>query len=238
MLLKVIGSGSSGNAYILENEREALLIEAGLPFSQIKKALGYNLSKVAACVVSHCHKDHSLCVDEFNRTGIPTIGPKGCKTSYLMSGYSKYDIGFGGFRIKSLPVQHDVPCMSYLVEHEDMGKLLFVTDTVSFNYVVDGLNHILIEANYCDLRLDENINAGLLPESLRERIVASHMEIGTTIDVLCSQDLSRVTNIVLVHLSEGNSDRMEFISRVQEATGKPTTVAVPGLEIKISKEPY
>ena len=38
MQLKVIGSGSSGNSYILENETEALIIEAGLPFLEVKKA--------------------------------------------------------------------------------------------------------------------------------------------------------------------------------------------------------
>lgn len=39
MRLKVLGSGSSGNCYILENENEALIIEAGLPFMEVKKAV-------------------------------------------------------------------------------------------------------------------------------------------------------------------------------------------------------
>ena len=34
MRLKVLGSGSSGNCYILENDNEALIIEAGLPFME------------------------------------------------------------------------------------------------------------------------------------------------------------------------------------------------------------
>lgn len=41
MRLKVLGSGSSGNCYILENENEALIIEAGLPFMEVKKGTGF-----------------------------------------------------------------------------------------------------------------------------------------------------------------------------------------------------
>ena len=37
MKLRVLGSGSSGNCYILENEAEALIIEAGVPFMEVKK---------------------------------------------------------------------------------------------------------------------------------------------------------------------------------------------------------
>lgn len=36
MKLKVLGSGSSGNCYILESETEALIIEVGLPFMNRK----------------------------------------------------------------------------------------------------------------------------------------------------------------------------------------------------------
>lgn len=46
MRLKVLGSGSSGNCYILENENEALIIEAGLPFMEVKKALDFNVMKL------------------------------------------------------------------------------------------------------------------------------------------------------------------------------------------------
>jgi len=36
MKLKVLGSGSSGNCYLLENESEALMLECGLPFKGAK----------------------------------------------------------------------------------------------------------------------------------------------------------------------------------------------------------
>ena len=41
MKLKCLGSGSSGNCYILESDTEALIIEAGLPLKEVKIALGF-----------------------------------------------------------------------------------------------------------------------------------------------------------------------------------------------------
>lgn len=55
MKLKVLGSGSSGNCYILENDAEALIIEAGLPFMEVKKVLNFNVRKVQGVVISHEH---------------------------------------------------------------------------------------------------------------------------------------------------------------------------------------
>ena len=50
-----IGSGSSGNAYILECESETLLLELGVSWKDIVKALNFNLSKVVGVCVSHAH---------------------------------------------------------------------------------------------------------------------------------------------------------------------------------------
>lgn len=46
MMLKVLGSSSKGNCYILENESEALILEAGIKFQDVKKALNWNIAKV------------------------------------------------------------------------------------------------------------------------------------------------------------------------------------------------
>lgn len=52
--LKTIGSGSSGNAYILQCNNETLLIELGMSWSEILKGLNYKINDVAGCIVSHC----------------------------------------------------------------------------------------------------------------------------------------------------------------------------------------
>ena len=211
-------------------------MECGLPFAQIKRALDYDLHKIKACIISHSHKDHARCVKELKLCGLRTVGPDGTGAMITVKGECKLNLG--GFKITPLPVQHDVPCMAYVVDHPDMGRLLFITDTYAFPYTVKGLNHILMEANYCDRKLEENIAAGLIPDSLRQRIVTSHMEIGMAVTHLAAQDLSRVHDILLIHLSQGNSEPDNFKAQVEAATGIPTQIAVPGLEMELNVEPY
>ena len=55
MKLRCLGSGSSGNSYILEASDGILLIEAGIPLMEVKKALRFDLSKVRGCLISHRH---------------------------------------------------------------------------------------------------------------------------------------------------------------------------------------
>ena len=49
MKLRILGSSSSGNCYLLEDESECLVIEAGLPFKEVKKALDFNEIGRASC---------------------------------------------------------------------------------------------------------------------------------------------------------------------------------------------
>lgn len=67
MKFRCLGSGSSGNCYILENDSEALIIEAGIPFMTVKKALDFNISKIVGVVVSHSHGDHAKYAGEYER---------------------------------------------------------------------------------------------------------------------------------------------------------------------------
>lgn len=53
--LKVINSCSGGNSYILQSDTGSLLIECGVPFKRIQKALDFDLSNVQGCLISHAH---------------------------------------------------------------------------------------------------------------------------------------------------------------------------------------
>ena len=75
MILKCIGSGSSGNCYLLENDTECLVIEAGVPFKEIKKALNFNISKIVGVICTHSHADHSGRAYEYEAVGIPVLKP-------------------------------------------------------------------------------------------------------------------------------------------------------------------
>ena len=64
MQLQVIGSGSQGNSYLLSNDTDVLLIELGVQFKRIKKALDYDLSKINGALVSHSHGDHAKAIKD------------------------------------------------------------------------------------------------------------------------------------------------------------------------------
>ena len=73
MELKVLGSSSNGNCYILDNGKEALLLEAGVRFQEVKKALGYNLRKVVGCLITHRHNDHAKYIKAMVDNGFHTL---------------------------------------------------------------------------------------------------------------------------------------------------------------------
>ena len=73
MELKVLGSSSAGNCYILDNGKEALILEAGIAFPKVKKALGFNLRKVAGCLITHQHNDHAKYIRNMVDSGITTL---------------------------------------------------------------------------------------------------------------------------------------------------------------------
>lgn len=246
MVLKCLGSSSAGNCYILRSSLsdEVLIIEAGISMSEIKKALKFKISNIKGCIVSHEHKDHSKYIREVVRCGIKVlalpdvfrnqgINNPFCKEIEPMHGYK-----VGGFKILPLPVVHDVPCVGYLIEHEEMGKLIFITDTMMLEYKLPQLNHIMLEANYADEILQYNIDNGIVPVSLRDRLLHSHMELQTAKEILRANDLSSVNEVILLHLSGNNSDAGQFQREVQEASGKPVYIAKSGMEINLNKEPY
>lgn len=245
MRLNVLGSDSNGNCYVLQNDKEALIIEAGVRFSEVKKALKWQLSKVVGAVITHEHNDHAKYVRDFVSNGITVLAlPSVFKAKGIDSLSFRKEIepmhGYivGGFKVFAIPVFHDVPCVGFIIEHEDMGRMLFVTDTMMLEYRVPGLNHILLEANYAEDILDTKIEAGSVPLSMKPRLIHSHMEIETTKGILRANDLSGVNEIILVHLSNGNSDERRFVREVQETSGKPVYAAVAGLELNLSINPY
>lgn len=55
MHIKVVATGSSGNTYLLINNDEVLVLDAGCRFLEVKKALGFNIRQIAGVVVTHEH---------------------------------------------------------------------------------------------------------------------------------------------------------------------------------------
>lgn len=245
MKLKVIGTGSRGNAYLLENEQEALLIECGVSIMDIKKAVDFKVNKISGCIVTHEHNDHAKSIKEVLETGIPVYATKGTFEGKRMdpSRWARaYDImqrdefQVGTFKVISFPINHDVnePC-GFLIYHPDCGVTLFLTDTYYSNFTFKGLNNIIVEANYDTEIIDTKLGD---KKFLRDRIYKSHMSLETCMDFLKANDLKSVNNIVLVHLSDSNSHEVNFAKKVAAMTGKTVSVASDGMEISFTKTPF
>ena len=241
MVLKVLGSSSQGNCYILENKNEALIIEAGVRFIEVKKALGFDIRKVSGCLITHQHNDHAKYVKAMVESGFPTLALEEVWTAKGVTGSRAYCIErgkgyrFGRFKVLPFDACHDVPCVGYLIDHPETGRIMFLTDSCMCEYVFPGLNQIMIECNYSDAKLVEAINAGRTLPSQRERLMTSHMELNTCKGFLCANDLTNVANIVLLHLSDNNSDEKHFVSEIERLTGKVVYAAHTGLEIELDR---
>lgn len=240
MELKILGSSSSGNSYILETKDEALLIEAGINFMNVKKALNFQLKKVVGCLISHRHNDHAKHIRKIAEYGIYTLALDDVIESKEVSGNRVKAISFGKgykfgkFKVIPFPAHHDVPCVGFLIDHPESGRIMFLTDSCECEYVFPKLNHILVECNYYDKKLIENIKNGNTIEYQRYRLQNSHMELSSCKEFLRNNDLSTVTNIVLLHLSNDNGDEPLFVSDIQKLTGKEVYAAKPGLNIELT----
>jgi ribonuclease BN (tRNA processing enzyme) len=156
-----------------------------------------------------------------------------CQEIQPMRGYK-----IGEFKVFVLPLAHDVPCVGFIIDHPDMGRLFFATDTMMLEYKIPQVDHIMIEANYSDDVLRYNIENGITPSAMKDRLLHSHMELGTLIDIINDNDLTNVQELILLHLSGDNSDEQVFIREVSKNAGKPIYVAKSGMNINLSKTPY
>jgi phosphoribosyl 1,2-cyclic phosphodiesterase len=242
MLLKVLGSGSSGNCYLLQGEKETLILECGIPYKNILKGLNFNLKDVVGCLVTHEHKDHSKALRDLLKAGINVYTSSGtaraiveeCEyiETYHRLNYIKSEqlIKVGEFIILPLEAQHDAKePLSFLIQLKEFGKLLFITDSYYCKYRFKDLNHILIECNYSMDILQEKE----LPKSLKSRIIKSHFELANVKEFLKANDLSQVKDITLIHLSDSNSNAARFKEEIEKLTGKPVYIADKGLELDL-----
>lgn len=242
MQLNCLGSSSKGNCYILQNDDEALIIEAGYSLAEVKKALDWNIAKVKACIISHQHNDHAGHAAEYEKAGIPllalpsVIEAKGLGAGTTTAIRKGNGYIYGGFRILPFEVMHDVPCVGFLIEHQETGRILFFTDTYAMPYEFKNITHWMAEANYSDEILDRNVLEGRVPAILRRRVITSHMSIDNTIGILKRSDLASTRDILLLHLSDGNSNEKEFVEKVRRSTGKATRAATPGMVLDYNKE--
>lgn len=250
MELTVLGSNSSGNCYVLQNGTEALVIEAGVPFMEVKKAVGFEVSKIQGVLISHEHGDHAKYVNQYLDAHVDVMASNGTldaliekikskQKPMILEPVNKVVVTVGNFKVLPFGVKHDAAePLGFFIHHPETGNVLFATDTYYLPYTFSNLNNIIIECNYRDDILRRNIEAGRVPKLLQDRTLESHMSFKTCKETLQANDLKHVNNIVLIHLSDQNSNAVEFKNDIHAVTGKTVYIAEKGLKMNLNATPF
>ena len=216
MKLKCISTGSSGNCYLLHADNgETLILDCGIGIKEIKKGLDWNIKDVVGVLCTHKHQDHSKSLNEFKAMGIPIYAP------YISQ--KPMAIGSGAFKIQSFDLTTvdgrwthtdadgtECPCYGFLITHQEMGKLLYITDTELIKWRFKDINHILLGVNYDkDLVDTDNPKAN--------HVFRGHLYIDTACDFVKANDSDSLQNVIMCHLSSENADKDSFIKKMENA---------------------
>lgn len=235
--INVLASGSSGNAYTVYDGKTTLLIDCGIPLSEIQHKTNFFNPMIKACLISHSHGDHAKSLKDLmrlgvqcymsNETAVETLGDLADLTNRITIVEHLKEVTIGTFVLHPLKMSHDVHCIGFSIFSAQTGEsLFFATDTCYIPYIFKhSFDYIMVEANYDIDILNKRIMDGYIDPSMKNRLARSHMEISNTIKWLEAQNLSKTKRIYLLHLSHGSSHAAEFKRRVIEATGIPVQIA-------------
>ena len=227
-----LASGSKGNCYHITDGAAPLLLEAGISFKELQRGLDFQTSDLCGCLVTHEHADHSKAVKGLIRAGVDCYMSEGTRAALAAEGHrvkvicAREQIKVCTWDVLPFDTQHDAAePLGFLLADKDGDKLLYATDTFYIRYRFRGLTHIMVECNYAMDILRGNVAAGLVPVELKNRILKSHFSLANVKEFLMANDLSRVREIWLLHLSDDNSDAERFKREIQELTGRMVYIA-------------
>ena len=220
MKLWVLGSGSSGNAILLETARTRILVDAGFSPRVLKQRLavaGVAPDSIEAVVVTHEHTDHvkgvAAAARKWGWTIVSTAG-----TRMMCPDWSalrtiltprKSEVVVGDFHLETVPVAHDAnePIAVIVTSIAEGARAGIVYDlghvTEAISRSLDKLDVLVIEANH-----DEGmLRTGPYPPSVQARIRGKfgHLSNSEAASLAGRSIHSGLNNIVLAHLSEQNN---------------------------------
>ncbi|QKJ28500.1 MBL fold metallo-hydrolase [Mucilaginibacter mali] len=218
-----LNSGSNGNCYYVGDQRDAVLIDAGISCRETEKRMlraGLSMSKVRAIFVSHEHSDHIR--------GIPVIAKKYDLPVYITpgtlsnSGFLQLElpkhhvmllqafteISIGQLVVTSFPKIHDaLEPHSFIVSRGDI-KIGIFTDLgdVCSNLITHfkQCHAAFLEANYDEQMLDQ----GRYPWHLKNRIRGGrgHLSNRQALQLFLDHRPQHLSHLLLAHLSQDNNN--------------------------------
>ena len=215
-----LGSGSQGNALVVEASTTRILLDCGFGLSEATRRLariGIAPRDLSAIVVTHEHDDHIGGVARFARKHrVPvwvTSGTlRGLEDLFypevsvcLIRGYAGFSIG--DIRIDPFPVPHDAREPAQFVFSDGAHRLGVLTDaghvTAHMRHCLNGCNALVLECNYDP----ELLRTGDYPEPLKDRISSrlGHLDNASAAALLAALELNRLQHVVAAHLSQSNN---------------------------------
>ncbi len=220
MRFACLGSGSRGNAIVIESGMTCVLLDCGFSLKQTLarlQRLGKSPEDLSAIILSHEHSDHARGVAAIARSyDLPvwmTAGtfaalPKrydALSAVELFSPHEAFEID--NLHVTPFPVPHDAREHSQFVFSTGAARLGVLTDvghtTTHIETMLSGAQALILECNH-DRGLLER---GSYPESLKARIGGAHghLDNASAARFLARIDCTRLQHIAAAHLSENNN---------------------------------
>jgi len=200
--LCILGSGSGGNCSVHDptGDGNCLLIDSGLSDKKIAAGLaGANRSMVQVhkVFITHGHGDHL----PKNKVGRVYDTPN----EELIGLVDKHP----RCTVRRVPMVHDVPCEGLVIESDDGIKVVHITDTASIpdasKKYMKKPHAIIIEANWDDYLITENLKSSNIPECVLNRSIDTHLSNSAMADLVEELMWSGLEVVVLIHLSSSNN---------------------------------
>lgn len=210
-----LGSGSKGNALLVQSEQTCILIDNGFSVRETERRLalrGINTADITAVLVTHEHSDHINGVGPFARKfNIPVYGTKGTlsssrlgelPSSMIFNCHTSFAID--DLEINPFPVPHDASEPCQFVIGDGRRRLGVLTDTGSstphIEETLSGVDALMLECNH-DLDMLEQ---GDYPYHVKIRVAGNYGHLNNTqaAQLIMNIDTSGLQHIVAAHISE------------------------------------
>jgi phosphoribosyl 1,2-cyclic phosphodiesterase len=218
-----LGSGSQGNALIVEAGATRLMLDCGFGLRDTVARLGrigLEPAGLAGIVVTHEHSDHADGVFPLaRRFGLPVWMTWG---TFSAMRWTEPDAGrdvevrlvdpdssfaAGDLEVRPLTVPHDAREPVQYVFGDGARRLGVLTDTGSptahIEASLSGCEALVLECNHDR----DMLMGGEYPPSLKARIAGrwGHLDNAVSASILCALDRSRLRHVVAAHLSQTNN---------------------------------